>query len=112
MFIARELTDRNAELVVRHMVKDQASPDIVISKHGIPRMIIEVKANDRVTVKGKKIPVGKVLEQVLGANAKAVQDYRSGEKKALHFLVGLVMKETRGQLDAIDVRKLILRLLK
>ena len=37
----------------------------------------------------------------------AVADYRSGKDAALRFLVGQVMKETRGQADATIVQELL-----
>ncbi len=99
-----ELTDRNAELVIRGMVKDKGDPETVMKKHHIGRKLKLTPT--------EKIPFRDSIEGVLKDNPKAVQDYKSGEDKALHFLVGLAMKETRGQVDANDIRKLILKLIK
>ena len=96
-----ELTDRNAELAIRRMVEDRKGPEDVMKRHGIGR---------KIPLKGEDL-AGSV-EKVLKSNPRAVQDYNSGEEKALHFLVGLAMRETRGQVDANDLRKLILRLIK
>ncbi len=96
-----ELTDRNAELVMREMVEDKGNPETVMKKHHIGK---------RASLTGK--PLKDSIERVLKANPRAVQDYRAGEDKALHFLVGLAMRETRGQVDANDIRKLILKLIK
>jgi aspartyl-tRNA(Asn)/glutamyl-tRNA(Gln) amidotransferase subunit B len=41
-----------------------------------------------------------IVEDVLAANPTAVADYRSGKDQAIGFLVGQVMKATRGQADA------------
>ncbi|MEX1169078.1 MAG: Asp-tRNA(Asn)/Glu-tRNA(Gln) amidotransferase subunit GatB [Chloroflexota bacterium] len=41
-----------------------------------------------------------VVEQVLVANPAAVADYRAGKLQAVGFLVGQVMKATRGQANA------------
>jgi aspartyl-tRNA(Asn)/glutamyl-tRNA(Gln) amidotransferase subunit B len=41
-----------------------------------------------------------VVERVLAANPAAVADYRAGKLQAVGFLVGQVMKETRGQANA------------
>ncbi len=38
-----------------------------------------------------------VVDKVLAANTKAVRDYEAGKQEALGFLVGQVMKETRGR---------------
>ena len=41
--------------------------------------------------------VGQVVEQVLAANFKSVEDYLGGKEKAFGFLVGQVMRELKGQ---------------
>jgi len=44
--------------------------------------------------------VGRIVGEVLAANEAAVSDYRAGKVQAVGFLVGQVMKATRGQADA------------
>ena len=44
--------------------------------------------------------LGAAVEQVLAANPAAVADYRAGKDAAVGFLVGQVMKATRGQANA------------
>jgi aspartyl-tRNA(Asn)/glutamyl-tRNA(Gln) amidotransferase subunit B len=46
----------------------------------------------------------RVVDEVLAANASAVADYRAGKTQALGFLVGQVMKATRGQANAALVQ--------
>jgi aspartyl-tRNA(Asn)/glutamyl-tRNA(Gln) amidotransferase subunit B len=96
------ITDRNAELVIRKMVEDRKDPETVMRKHGIGKKLKKVLTDD----------ISLKIESIIKNNPKAVQDYKSGENKALHFLVGLAMKETRGQVDANDIRKLILKMIK
>src|SRR5260370_31380104 len=43
--------------------------------------------------------IEKLVDDVLAANAKQVQDYRSGKEKAFNSLVGQVMKATKGNAD-------------
>jgi aspartyl-tRNA(Asn)/glutamyl-tRNA(Gln) amidotransferase subunit B len=45
-----------------------------------------------------------VVEEVLSANPAAVADYRAGKAQAVGFLVGQVMKATRGQANAALVQ--------
>ena len=40
------------------------------------------------------------VDEVLAANPAAVADYRAGKQQAVGFLVGQVMKATRGQANA------------
>jgi len=48
-----------------------------------------------------------VVERVLAANAKAVRDYESGKEGALRFLVGQVMRETRGRANPDLVNQIL-----
>ena len=48
--------------------------------------------------------LGAVLDDVLAANPAAVADYRAGKAQAGGFLVGQVMKATRGQANAALVQ--------
>jgi aspartyl-tRNA(Asn)/glutamyl-tRNA(Gln) amidotransferase subunit B len=50
-----------------------------------------------------------VVEEVLSANGSAVADYRAGKTQAVGFLVGQVMKATRGQANAALVQAAVRR---
>ena len=41
--------------------------------------------------------VGSVVDKVLAANPKSIQDFKAGKEKAFGFLVGQVMRELKGQ---------------
>jgi aspartyl-tRNA(Asn)/glutamyl-tRNA(Gln) amidotransferase subunit B len=45
------------------------------------------------------------IEKVLAANAKAVEQYKSGKDSAIMFLVGQVMREMKGAADAQTAKK-------
>jgi aspartyl-tRNA(Asn)/glutamyl-tRNA(Gln) amidotransferase subunit B len=98
LFEAGKITDRNAELVMRRMAEEKKDPETIIRKYKFE------KSADTAEIE-------KTVKGVLAKNRKAVEDYRHGEEKALHFLVGLCMKETKGRADAQTLRKLILDLL-
>jgi aspartyl-tRNA(Asn)/glutamyl-tRNA(Gln) amidotransferase subunit B len=48
--------------------------------------------------------LGAAIDDVLGSNPQAVADYRAGKAQAIGFLVGQVMKATRGQANAALVQ--------
>ncbi len=48
-----------------------------------------------------------IVAKVLAANEKAVADYRAGKETAAKFLVGQVMRETRGRANPQTVQDLI-----
>ncbi|MGB4052436.1 MAG: Asp-tRNA(Asn)/Glu-tRNA(Gln) amidotransferase GatCAB subunit B, partial [Methanoculleus sp.] len=47
------------------------------------------------------------VRAVVAANPQAVEDYRNGKEGALNFLVGQVMKETRGRADPRELRRIV-----
>ena len=51
--------------------------------------------------------VEKAVADVIAANPKAVEDYRAGKTEAVKFLVGQVMRETRGRANAADVQEML-----
>lgn len=51
--------------------------------------------------------VAKIVEQVLADNAKAAEDVKNGEMKAIGFLVGQVMKQSKGQANPSLAQDLI-----
>jgi aspartyl-tRNA(Asn)/glutamyl-tRNA(Gln) amidotransferase subunit B len=48
-----------------------------------------------------------MVERAVAANPAAVADVRAGKQQAIKFLVGQVMRETRGQADAATVERLL-----
>ncbi|KUG19660.1 MAG: Asp-tRNA(Asn)/Glu-tRNA(Gln) amidotransferase subunit GatB [Methanomicrobiaceae archaeon] len=48
-----------------------------------------------------------VVRRVLAAHPQAVEDYLSGKKGALNFLVGQAMKETRGRADPKAITRIM-----
>ena len=51
--------------------------------------------------------VGTAVDEVIAANPAAVADYRAGKDQAVGFLVGQVMKATRGQAQATVVLRTV-----
>ncbi|NLW91626.1 MAG: Asp-tRNA(Asn)/Glu-tRNA(Gln) amidotransferase subunit GatB [Syntrophomonadaceae bacterium] len=49
----------------------------------------------------------KVIDEVIAANPTVVEDYRNGKEKALGFLVGQIMKATKGQANPGVVNTLL-----
>jgi aspartyl-tRNA(Asn)/glutamyl-tRNA(Gln) amidotransferase subunit B len=54
----------------------------------------------------------KIAKLVIKNNKQAVADYKNGKTAALEFLIGQVLKETKGQANPTVVRELFVKLLK
>ena len=48
-----------------------------------------------------------IIDQVLAANAKSVEDYKAGKEKAFGALVGQAMKATKGKANPAAVNSLL-----
>ena len=52
-----------------------------------------------------------MVERVVAEHNQSVEDYRNGKKKALGFLVGQIMKETKGRANPQVVNQLLIEIL-
>ena len=77
--------NRNTAVKVFDAVfSDDADVDAYVKEHGL----------EQVSDAGL---VGSVVDKVLAANPKSIQDFKAGKEKAFGFLVGQVMRELKGQ---------------
>jgi aspartyl-tRNA(Asn)/glutamyl-tRNA(Gln) amidotransferase subunit B len=85
--------------VLPAMWAGEGSPDEIIEKQGL-KQISDAGA------------IEKIVDEVLAANAKQVEDYRAGKEKAFNSLVGQVMKRTQGKANPAQVNEILRRKLK
>ncbi len=83
-----------AKEVFDAMWAGEGSADEIIERRGL-RQISDSGAIER------------LVDEVLAANAKLVEDYRSGKEKAFNALVGQVMKASRGKANPAQVNQLL-----
>ena len=73
-----------------------------------PAAYVEEKGLKTVSDEGE---LRSVIEKVIADNPKSVDDYHSGKKKAIGFLVGQTMKAMKGKADPGKVNKILQELL-
>ncbi len=86
-----KISERAGELALREIIIDPEKLDELLKKYG----------------KAGVSEIEKAVESVIKKNEKAVSDYKNGDKKAIEFLVGQVMRETKEKADAKEIRKII-----
>lgn len=69
-----------------------------------PEEIIKEKGLAQISDEGALL---KVIDEILAANPQSVEDYRAGKERAIGFLVGQIMKATKGQANPGLVNKLL-----
>jgi aspartyl-tRNA(Asn)/glutamyl-tRNA(Gln) amidotransferase subunit B len=99
----RQLAERVADgTLSSKMAKDVF--DAVWAGEGGVDEIIEKRGLRQISDAGT---LEKVVDQVLAANARQVEDYRAGKEKAFNSLVGQVMKATRGKANPAQVNEIL-----
>jgi aspartyl-tRNA(Asn)/glutamyl-tRNA(Gln) amidotransferase subunit B len=93
------ISQKSAKDVLDDIWGDNADPDTVIEKRGL-KQVSDPGA------------IEKIVDEVLAANAKQVEDYRSGKEKAFNSLVGQVMKQSKGKANPAQVNEILRRKLK
>jgi len=93
------ITDKGAIEVLRYIL-DQAANNEPTDE---PLLIVERLGIGK-TAGEEFIPIAK---EVINTNQAAVQDFCRGKKEALNFLVGQLMKKTRGKADPRELGKII-----
>ncbi len=87
-----------AKEVFEEIFKSDIDPEVYVEEKGL-KMV-----NDEAALRS-------AIEQIVAANPKSVEDYHSGKKKAMGFLVGQTMKEMKGKADPAAVNKILSELL-
>jgi aspartyl-tRNA(Asn)/glutamyl-tRNA(Gln) amidotransferase subunit B len=66
--------------------------------------IIEAKGLKQMSDSGE---IERIIDEVMAANAKSVEEFRSGKEKAFNALVGQVMKASKGKANPAQVNELL-----
>lgn len=69
-----------------------------------PGAIVEAKGLKQISDEGA---INSIIDEVLAKNPQSVEDFKSGKERAIGFLVGQVMKATKGQANPEMVNKLL-----
>ncbi len=92
------ISSKIAKTVFKDMLESGKAPQQIVEEKGL------VQISDEGAIKG-------IVEQVVQNNPQSVADYKAGKEKAIGFLVGQVMKETKGKANPGLVNKLIVEVL-
>ena len=87
-----------AKEVFELMFEQDMDPEAYVEEKGL-KMVSDTDALRR------------VVEEVIAANPKSVEDYRGGKDRAIGFLVGQTMKAMKGKADPVTVEALLRELL-
>jgi len=93
-------------LVMKKEVSSRGAKDILavmLKTSGNPRKIAEEKGLFQVH---DEEAIEKIVDKVIEGNRSVFEEYKAGKEKALQFLIGQAMKESRGSANPELLRKL------
>ncbi len=88
------LNNKLAKEVFAAMWAGEGDADTIIDKRGLKQ----------ISDSGE---IEKIVDEVLAANAKSVEEFRAGKDKAFNALVGQVMKASKGKANPAQVNELL-----
>lgn len=93
------ISSKIAKTVFKEMLESGKSPKVIVEEKGL------VQISDEGAIK-------ELVLQVIEQNPQSVADYKAGKEKAVGFLVGQVMKASKGKANPAMANKLIIAALK
>ncbi len=93
-----KVSSRAAKDILAMIVKEDASPNALAEKHGL------LQKSDEGALK-------EIAQKIIDANEKVAADYKGGKEASLQFLVGQMMKETKGSANPGVAAKILKELL-
>jgi aspartyl-tRNA(Asn)/glutamyl-tRNA(Gln) amidotransferase subunit B len=94
LIVRGELTGKLAKDVLPKMFESGEAPSVIVEREGL-KTISDSGALE------------KIIDGVIAANPKQVEQYKSGKTTVIGFLVGAVMKASRGQANPGAVNELL-----
>ncbi len=94
MIVKGELTGKMAKEVLPKIVESGDAPSVIVEREGL-KQISDSGALE------------KIVDEVIAANPKQVEQFKSGKTTVIGFLVGQVMKASRGQANPATVNEIL-----
>ncbi|CDQ20603.1 Asp-tRNA(Asn)/Glu-tRNA(Gln) amidotransferase subunit GatB [Halobacillus karajensis] len=89
------ISSKIAKKVFTELVENGGDPEKIVKEKGL----VQISDEGQLT---------EIVSTIMDNNPQSIEDYKNGKDKALGFLVGQVMKETKGQANPPMVNKIIL----
>lgn len=94
-----KITGQTAKQVFAKMYTSGKLPVKIIEEEGLAKI-------------GVKEDLEKIVEETIQENTKAVEDFKSGKDQSLKFLIGQVMRKTKGKADPQIINNFLIGKLK
>jgi aspartyl-tRNA(Asn)/glutamyl-tRNA(Gln) amidotransferase subunit B len=94
MILTGKVSSKNANLLLEKMFETGGDPSNILQDEGL---------------KSEEIDLDKIITEIINKNPDQVAQFKSGKTAILKFLIGQVMKESKGQADPKEAEDLFLQ---
>lgn len=94
MIDGQSISGKIAKDVLAEMIETKKNPSEIVSS----KRLSQISDKDK---------IAEVIKDVLARNERSVNDYKGGKKTAITFLIGQVMKQTRGKANPAMVNDML-----
>jgi aspartyl-tRNA(Asn)/glutamyl-tRNA(Gln) amidotransferase subunit B len=109
------ITDKSGIEVLRVMLDQRLNkqscetPSAIVDRLDVRKVSLDVNGEAKSGIKGNSgvDPIRTSIAEVLTEHPAAVEDFRKGKKGAFNFLIGQIMKKTRGCADPGELNRLL-----
>ncbi len=95
---SKKITETTAQKLMEQLIEKPFDVNKYVKKKGL-------------TAVSDKNAIEKFCKESVEENKAAIEDYKKGNEKALHFIVGAVMRKSKGKADPKEVNEIIKKLL-
>ncbi len=99
MIVASEISGKQAKIVFEEMMQSNKDPKVIVEEKGMKQL-------------SDSSAILQLIQSVLDANPQSIDDFKNGKDRAVGFLVGQVMKASKGQANPAMTNKMIVEELK
>ncbi len=95
----KKITNNQGKEVFAHMLEEHLTPKEIVKKYNME--VIEDSGL-----------IDALVDEVISENAKAIEDYHNGRTNMLDYLVGQVMKKSKGKANPVEAKEKMIEKIK
>jgi len=95
----KKITEKTAQKLIEQLIEEPFDVNNHVKENGL----------EAVSDEGEII---KLCKDAVENNLKAVEEYKEGNEKSLNFIIGQVMRASKGKADPVSVKKAVLEIIK
>lgn len=95
LIVSKTVSSSSGKKIIKEMFYTGKDPNTIVKEK-------KLKQNNN------EMEIYNIVKDVIARNQKSVKDYKNGKKRAAKFIVGSIMKETKGTVNPAIVNKLVI----